>query len=81
MEEVTTHQAKTHLSSLISRALEGEDIVICRGSQPLVRLVPVEPVKQARKRPRVGTVTSSPIKCSDDAFAPLTDEELREWGL
>ena len=32
-------------------------------------------------RPRVGEITSAPVICSPDAFAPLTDEELQAWGL
>jgi hypothetical protein len=32
-------------------------------------------------RPKVGTITSPPIACSKDAFAPLTEDELRDWGI
>lgn len=38
---VTVHVAKTNLSRLIARAEAGEEIVIARGSEPVVRLVPV----------------------------------------
>lgn len=34
------HQAKTHLSQLVERALEGEEIVLTRRGVPAVRLVP-----------------------------------------
>ncbi|NDD31554.1 MAG: type II toxin-antitoxin system prevent-host-death family antitoxin [Proteobacteria bacterium] len=81
MEEVTTHQAKTQLSSLIERVLRGEDIVICRGRQPVVRLVPVESGRETPRRPTVGTITSRPVSWTADAFAPLTDDELEAWGL
>ena len=81
MEKVTTHQAKTQLSQLIKRAQAGEDIVVYRGEVPMVRLVPVDPIEKPPGRPRVGTITSAPIKLSADAFSPLTDEELSEWGL
>jgi prevent-host-death family protein len=33
--------AKAHLSHLINRALRGEEIVIARGSKPVVRLVAI----------------------------------------
>lgn len=39
---VNTHEAKTHLSELIRRALAGEEIVIARAGKPAVRLVAVE---------------------------------------
>ena len=43
-----THEAKTHLSGLIDRALHGEEVVIARDGVPCVRLVPVPPAAQAR---------------------------------
>ncbi len=42
MEQVNIHEAKTHLSQLLSRALLGEEIVIAKAGKPMVRLVPVE---------------------------------------
>lgn len=33
------------------------------------------------KRPEVGTRTSPPVKTSPDAFDPLTEEELIDWGM
>jgi prevent-host-death family protein len=39
---VNIHEARTHLSRLIQEAVEGEEIVIARGNEPLVRLVLVE---------------------------------------
>ena len=33
------------------------------------------------KRPIFGTRTSKPIKVAPDAFAPLSETELAEWGL
>ena len=41
MEKVTTHEAKTHLSRLVERAVEGEEVIIAKAGKPLVRLVPV----------------------------------------
>ncbi|HEY4812288.1 MAG TPA: type II toxin-antitoxin system prevent-host-death family antitoxin [Solirubrobacteraceae bacterium] len=32
-------EAKTQLSKLVRQAEEGEDVVLCRGSQPVARLV------------------------------------------
>ena len=43
-----THEAKTHLSGLIDRALKGDDVQIARDGVPCVRLVPVPPPAQAR---------------------------------
>jgi antitoxin (DNA-binding transcriptional repressor) of toxin-antitoxin stability system len=80
VKTVTTHEAKTHLSRLLAEVEAGEEFVICRGKTPAARLVPTAR-KAARRRPRVGTVTSAPVRLADDAFMPLTDEELKDWGL
>ena len=46
--QVNLHDAKTHLSRYVQRALAGEEVVIAKAGQPLVRLMPVE----AQRRPR-----------------------------
>jgi prevent-host-death family protein len=40
MEEVSVHEAKTHLSRLLRRVEMGEEILISRGGEPIARLVP-----------------------------------------
>jgi prevent-host-death family protein len=44
METVGLFEAKTHLSELVARAEQGEEVVITRHNRPVARLVPVEPV-------------------------------------
>jgi len=39
--QFTVHTAKSQLSKLIDAALSGEEVVIAKGSKPVVRLVPV----------------------------------------
>ncbi len=80
MKKVSTHEAKTHLSRLLSEVEAGQEILICRGATPAARLVPLTR-RAARRRPPVGTVTSDPVRVSEDAFAPLTNAELETWGL
>ena len=45
---VNIHEAKTHLSRLIERARDGEEIIIAKAGEPKVRLVAV-PGKERRK--------------------------------
>jgi prevent-host-death family protein len=45
---VNVHAAKTHLSRLLDRAVEGEEIVIARAGKPVARLVPFERVVERR---------------------------------
>jgi prevent-host-death family protein len=48
--QVNLHDAKTHLSRYVDRALAGEEVVIARAGKPLVRLVPLE----TQPAPRLG---------------------------
>lgn len=43
MTQATIHEAKTHLSRLIQKALAGEEVIIAKAGKPVVRLVPIEP--------------------------------------
>lgn len=48
---VNMHEAKTHLSRLVERAVEGETVIIAKAGKPLVKLVPVDqPVVDTSKR-------------------------------
>ncbi len=49
METVTIRKAKADLSRLIARACRGEEIVICRGKKPVVRLVALRDAQGNRK--------------------------------
>lgn len=79
MATVNTHEAKTHLSELLRRVEEGEEIVIARNGKPIARLIPaaVEAQSPLPKR-KLGTMKGSIILHPgwDD---PMTDEELAEW--
>lgn len=70
------HDAKTQLSSLVARAMDGEDIVIARGNTPQVKLVPVD-----GKPDRVPGALKGKILIDDSFFDPMTEEELALWGF
>lgn len=69
---VNMHQAKSDLSRLVARAIEGDEVVIMRRGQPVARLVPV------RQR-RVGGLDRGKIWISPDFDDPLPEELLREF--
>lgn len=48
-ETVGLYEAKTHLSSLVDRAAEGEEIVISKSGRPKARLVPLDDVHPLRQ--------------------------------
>jgi prevent-host-death family protein len=73
----TVHQAKTNLSKLIKEAESGKEVLITRGKKPVAKLLAVDQPKTTRVPGRLKDL----ISWEPDAFAPLTDEELRDWGL
>ncbi len=75
METVTVHKAKTQLSKLIEKACRGEEIIIARGKEPVVKLVAITVKKRMPGR------LKGKIAYSADAFAPLTNQELEELGF
>jgi antitoxin (DNA-binding transcriptional repressor) of toxin-antitoxin stability system len=77
METITIHKAKTQLSSLIEKACRGEEIVIARGKQPVVKLVAIIDKRGDRKP----GAWKGKISYTADAFNPLTDRELKDLGF
>lgn len=72
-ERVNVSAAKVQLSRLIDRTVNGEEIIICRGGQPIARLVGLP---TARKIGRL----HGQIWMSDDFDEP--DEEIeRMFGM
>ena len=80
MTTITTHEAKTHLSRYLAEVEKGKEYTIARGKTAVAMLVPVKKPKN-KPRPKVGETLDPPFQIPDSAFAPLTDEELKEWGL
>jgi prevent-host-death family protein len=72
---VSIHEAKTNLSSLIEKAVAGEEVIIARGAKPVARLVALRVVKGKRTPGSLkGTLSVGP-----DFFEPLCENELTRW--
>ena len=67
---VNIHEAKTHLSRLVERVEEGEEIVIARAGRPVARLVPF----RHRSEPRTPGVWRGQVRLSEDF--DTTDDAL-----
>jgi prevent-host-death family protein len=70
MTQVTMHEAKTHLSRLVKRAVSGENIVIANRKVPLVKL---QPFPGARVMRRLNGAKGVIRKMSKDFNAPVED--------
>ncbi len=66
------HQAKTHLSELLQRVADGEDVVIARAGVPVARLIPLTRPDEARP---LGTEKGRMV-VADDFDAPLPPDML-----
>ena len=69
--KVNMLEAKSQLSRLVKKALEGTDVVIASHGEPMVRLVPIAKLGGLRgwgKLKKLGTV--------DAAFVPEVDAEV-----
>ena len=70
------HEAKSQLSRLIEQAINGEEVIIARAGQPVVRLVPIK----VDESPRVGGEWKGRVKISHD-FDTLPDDVAAAFGL
>lgn len=77
---VNTHEAKSRLSELIRRAMDGEEVIVARNGEMLVRIVP-----WTQHRPRVPGLLEGQIMVAPGhdivESDPETMEEFRTAGL
>jgi len=68
---VNAHEAKTHLSRLLKRAHDGEEIILAKSARPYARLAPSESAPPQQRQP--GRIKG----CVEAAFFdPPPDGEL-----
>jgi prevent-host-death family protein len=70
---VNVAEAKAHLSELIERAAEGEEIVLARAGKPRAKLVALESPQRSLRVPGKGNGRFLPKRGFDD---PLPDSVL-----
>ena len=71
--QFNVHTAKSQLSRLIDAALAGEEVIIAKGSKPVVRLVPI-PQTAFRFGGLEGQLGTGP-----DFLEPMSEDELGLW--
>ena len=74
MIEVNIHEAKTHLSKLLQKVAEGEEVIIAKAGTPVAKLVKVEPRPTRVLGSGKGTITFT-----EGWDAPMSDEEIDEF--
>jgi prevent-host-death family protein len=74
-------QAKTHLSEILERVAEGEEVLLTRRGKPVARLVPA---RLAMAPNILGAGIHDPninagVLSHDDWWKPLPDDETQAW--
>jgi prevent-host-death family protein len=72
---VNVHEAKTHLSNLLSQVAMGQHFIIAKSGQPVARLIPLDEPKPLR---RPGCLKGR-IRVARDFDAPLPADLLDEF--
>jgi prevent-host-death family protein len=70
MSQFNLAEAKAHFSELVQKAMRGEDVIVAKENRPVVRIVPIKPV---RRKPGTG----KGVWISPDFDEPLDD--FREY--
>jgi prevent-host-death family protein len=76
METVNMHEAKTHLSKLVEKAVKGEPFIIARAGKPLVKVVAIDDEPKAKALKRIGFLDGQ-CKVPDD-FDTMFAAEIEE---
>jgi antitoxin (DNA-binding transcriptional repressor) of toxin-antitoxin stability system len=72
---VNMHEAKTHFSSLAARVANGEEVIIARAGEPIMKLV-----KFTNNRPPIGAYAHEWEGVDiEELLKPWTDEEIQSW--
>ena len=77
----TVHQAKTNFSRILREVEAGKEVIVMRGKKPVARITAIEEPEAATRVPFRLMGAFPNISWAPDAFAPLSDQELREMGL
>jgi prevent-host-death family protein len=79
----TVHQAKTHFSRLLKEAEAGQEVVVMRGKKPVAKLVAISEASAEKPAAnfRLMGAYAGKISWDEDAFDPMTDQELIDSGL
>jgi prevent-host-death family protein len=75
-ETFNLYEAKTHLSDLVERAADGEEIVIAKAGRPLARLVPLKKPPVRRR----GGFLKGKIRIAADFDGPLPPALLARFS-
>ncbi|MGX7005558.1 type II toxin-antitoxin system Phd/YefM family antitoxin [Caballeronia sp. KNU42] len=72
---VNMHEAKTNLSRLVEKAVQGESVVIAKAGKPMVRIIAVDTPAPAKKK-RIGFLAGQVTVPDAQVFNELGKDEI-----
>ena len=75
--QVNIHEAKTQLSRLISRAVQGEEVIISKAGNPIVKVVRIESKKTKK---RILNHAKNMVSIPKSFFDKLPDDILEAFN-
>jgi len=73
--QVNMHEAKTHFSRLVTKALAGEEVIVAKNGNPLVRISAIS----APEGVRTPGLSKGAAKVAEDFNDPLPDSILNDF--
>lgn len=72
---MNVHEAKTHLSMLLVKVMQGEEVILSKAGKPIAKLVPYsEPIKKRKLGNAKGL-----IELDGSFFEPLPDDIIDSY--
>lgn len=76
MTTVNVHEAKTHLSRLLAKVAQGNEVIIAKGGKPIARLVPVQ---KAKRMDQLIGIDRGRLGIAEDFDGPLPEDILARF--
>ncbi|MGI4758484.1 MAG: type II toxin-antitoxin system Phd/YefM family antitoxin [Janthinobacterium lividum] len=81
MAAYNIYEAKTNLSSLVEKAMSGEEVLIAKAGKPLLRLVPLAEQDTAFHRPAPGFAKGEFTDLIQELEKPWPEDLLRAFEM
>ncbi|MFT4434044.1 type II toxin-antitoxin system Phd/YefM family antitoxin [Caballeronia sp. 15715] len=72
---VNMHEAKTNLSRLVEKAVQGESVVIAKAGKPMVRIIAID-AEVPKKKKRIGFLAGQVTVPDAQKFNDLGRDEI-----
>jgi prevent-host-death family protein len=72
-------EAKAHLSEILERVLDGQEVLLTKRGKPVARVIPVERISDILGAGKEDPNINLDVLTEDTWWKPLTDEEAKLW--